>query len=346
MTNETNLSLQVFGSALANQIDESPLDLTPAQRVEALQTAEAAVRKTHFNEIQNLRKRGEGFFNAKRAAAGEFLNWQADMRELYAATNGERGFTYSEKTIENYTNLHKLFLLNDGTYERYRDMPAWIVYQVASYHLNGRDPESVPAIQALRNQTVAAIPESAGEGAVPGCGLPESYIALQEMCEQGDISQLAAMNIVDDSETSSDVVRSAVQLWGVRDLACVEVLRNIEESILRARVAKQPYNNLFAEAANTEGFITDERGDMIAMKDMSARELWNSHIKHRYQGVDGDDDPGNKGGAKSKKVMDTSIDRNEAIRIAQQLNNNDVAADLEADSASQRYDLKLVKPLA
>lgn len=206
-----NDSIQLFQGALVGFTDEPPLDLTPAEQDQALLDIEQAIRKTHFNEIQNIRKRGEGFYNAKRSAPGRFLEWQQDMRILYAETGGERGFTYSEKTIENYMNLHRLYLVNDGTYERYRDFPAWIVYQVASAYLNGRDPETVPAIRAIREQNVLQIPESAGGTAVqPGCAVPDSYPALQIMCDEGELSPIMADRLIVECEQLSEVVVHAV----------------------------------------------------------------------------------------------------------------------------------------
>lgn len=336
-----NDSVVAFGQMLAEQ--ELPLDLTPAEQDAALETAERDLRKNHFNEIQNLRKRGEILHNAKRSAPGKYLAWQQEMRELYAQTEGQRGFTYSEKTCENYVNLHLLYFHYGDTYEQYRHWPAWIVYQVASYVLNERDPETVPAIAAVRNGTVAAIPESTGGATVQGCGVPEEYPALVEMCEAGDISQLAALRLVDECATVTTIVRDAVALWGVRGVKELQTLCDIEASIERARENNEPYNNIFVEAVNTQGFASDEHGDPVPLRDMSSRELWAAHRRSRYQGTDGDNDSG--GGAKSKNLFKGMLRHDSVMAVARAMNASNVVEQISNDMADQLYSLKLDKPL-
>lgn len=338
-------SVTLFQGALELWQDEPPLTLTAAEQDQALLDAEAAVRKTHFNEIQTLRKRGEGFYNAKRAAPGRFLEWQADMRAVYAQTGAEKGFIWGEKTIENYMNVHRVFLLNDGTYEKYRDFPAWIFYQACSYHLNGRDPETVPAIQAIRQQAVQVIPESTGGGAaVADCGLPESFTALIEMCESGEISQLEAGRVVErcSVEGTSDVVINAVAHWGVLNTDCVVILENVEESILRASGNGEPFNNIFLEVAATNGFITTADGDQIELRKLSHREIWAAYVRSRHAA-----NTGNTGGGGSKftNLLNSEIEHAEALAIARDLQAHDLIAQLEGEPTDKRFKLKLDKPV-
>lgn len=338
-------SVTLFQGALELWQDEPPLTLTAAEQDQALLDAESAVRKTHFNEIQTLRKRGEGFYNAKRAAPGRFLEWQADMRAVYAQTGAEKGFIWGEKTIENYMNVHRVFLLNDGTYERYRDFPAWIAYQAYSYHLNGRDPETVPAIAAIRNQAVAAIPETTGSGAtVTDCGLPESYTALIAMCESGEISQLEAGRIVDrcSIDGANDRVVQCVQDCGVLNTDCVVILENILESMTRAAKNGEPFNDVFEEARLTEGYITTADGDQIELRKLSHREIWAAYVRSRHAPNTGDT---GGGGSKFKNMLNSEIEHAEALAIARDLKDENLIAQLEGESTDKRFKLKLDKPV-
>jgi hypothetical protein len=338
-------SVELFQGALELWQDEPPLNLTPADQEKALADAEAAVRKTHFNEIQNLRKRGEGFYNAKRAAPGRFLEWQEGMRALYAETGAERGFIWGEKTIENYMNVHRVYLMNDGTYEQYRDFPAWIAYQAYSYHLNGRDPETVPAIAAIRAQSVAAIPETTGGGAtVTDCGIPESYPALIAMCESGEISQLEAGRIVDRCavDGTNERVIQAVQECGVLNTDCVVILENILESMTRAASKGEPFNDVFEEARLTEGYITTADGDQVLLRQLSHREIWAAYVRSRHAANSGS---GSGGGAKFKNILNSEIEHAEALAIARDLKDEELIEQLEAEKPDQRFKLKLDKPV-
>ncbi len=343
-------SVTLFQGALGLWKDEEPLDLTPAKQDEALLDAEQAVRKTHFNEIQNLRKRGEGFYNAKRAAPGRFLEWQEEMRTLYAQTGAERGFIWGEKTIENYMNVHRVYLLNDGTYEKYRDFPAWIAYQAYSYYLNGRDPETVPAIQAIRDQAIAQIPETTGGAGGSGtdCGVPESFPALIEMCESGEISQLEAGRIVERCmvDGTDQLVINAVSLCGVLNTDCVVILENVAESMERAARNGEPYNNIFQEAAATHeagGLITTADGEQIRLRELSHREIWAAYVRSRHAPNSGDT---GGGGSKFKNMLNSEIEHAEALAIARDLKDENLIAQLEGERTDKRFKLKLDKPIS
>lgn len=340
-------SMTTFG-ALADEwdLEEPPLQLTAEERKQALLSREQGVRKTHFNETQTIRKRGEEFYNAKREAAGEYLKWQQDMRDLYVESGTERGFPYGEKTCTNYVNLHRLYFFHSDIYEQYRTLPLWIQYQVASFYLNDKDPETVPALIALRAKSIKPMLLADGVAdSVPSlanCGVPDDYPALQEMCEDGSLSQLRALQIVDECETVGvpQVVFDAVRLWGVSAPECVTTLCNVDKSLLRAIGNNERYSNLFSEAATTHGRVTVRNGDQIDLRELSPREIWDAHIAGR---IDGDN--GGGGGSKYKGLFDDLINREEALKIARDLDDEELVDEVSAGDEKATFKLTLKRPI-
>lgn len=319
-----NESLLVFGG-----LEQEYPELSVAELREALSERETELRKAHFNKIQLWRKFGEIFYLAKEQVGRQnFLAWIDERGAAYKESRGAEGFEWvSEKTTDNYINLHLLYMNHDDIYQKYRIWPDYILYQVASYYLNGKDPETVPAIAAKNTRRIVLA----------------DFPALVEMIDAGEMAQAMARKIVDRCQAGVEtIVLNAVQLWGVRGLAELEKLVEVYDSIVEAQERNEPFANLFVEAANTEGYVSDQNGKQVALRDLSSREIWAAHCAGRWQDPDGN---GGGSGSKYKGLFDDLIKHEDAVKIARDLNDQDLVEAIGNDNQQTSYKLTLKKPV-
>lgn len=315
-------------------------------------TASKEIRAHALRGINEVRVQGSHYAAAKTALSGYFMVWCQTQRDLYVESGGKEGFWHSDSTILNYRNVYEAAANRPNEYETFRvqNWPLEIFYRIAAKLVDGETVESIDGWLDLKYRTkmiaakqgAAVLEESIGNG----CPVPDTYPALIAMCDSGEISKTRANEIVTACESGymEPIVAETARLFGVRDVVALKTLVDVADSIRNADRNGEPYNNTFATARKTGGYIEDDNGDMIALRDMSAREIWKAHIRGRYEGIDGDDSGDDDPTPKPENLLKTDIDVAEAIAIARLLNEYDLVTTIEKASINQRYTVKLDKP--
>lgn len=338
MNTETSLSVELFGALDTDESDG--IDLAPSyeqyavQNADVLQEAEQAVRAQIGKSIDTARKFGEVLTDVKDSLPhGFYMLWLADMKRLFIETNGERGFSISKSTDENYRAVHAVYMHPSGVYKLYKHLGIkFMAEQIAPAIAAGLDPvKHVQYLLAARNADKLL---SSGDDAPAVCmdNYRESFPGLYNLYQTGDLSDAMGCDIVEATSAFDFRVVKIIQKHGALNLKAAKALNNVQLSMVQAKREGLQYADILVDIEQL-GYLELSSGDQVLPCEATDREIWEAYSNGVKEKGATD--------AAAKKLFDMTLSREDALELSKRLENETAIEKIERQPDVDFYTLKV-----
>lgn len=306
------------------------------------------LRNTNERELQALRRRGMILYTTRHGeydengeevrpgiGHGKYLKWIEWRNLVYNRTEGREGFDYSVPACENYMNLYWLDVAKPDVYRAHKHLGATKLYLIAKWVKQGNAVEDL--LDKWRNKQQFL---GSGEATID----PE-YPGLISLVDEGKLNEREAERLVQSIQGGLNTrIAEVVRRFGVRDCEALGALIDIENSYHRRRSEKRPTYDLLGDIL-INGHVTLSDGTTQApVGHCSHNDIWlgySAHIAVLETSALSSDNSG--GGSSIEKLINRPISRDEALRLAQTMNDSNAQAEIASDSPEIVYKLVLSK---